>query len=413
MANFFNSNVDALLRQDLDTTYTDMAFGDQLSAIIGMFKKKDQSGDGVKVPLKASFGAGQGATAATAYQNATLANRYAFNVTAFKLYGESIIDLSQDIFTRGNDNSVVDLLMDESKTAMDNAKNQVDQALGQDGSGTLGTIKSATNTSGALWTIVLTQASDINNFQANQVLVQKATAFAGSLDAGTMVVNNVLASTNSIIVTSTGATPTATHVVGVQGTMAASTSFVTWPGIPAWIPPIANRPVSATQFYGQDRSIEEQRLAGSALDGTGMGVLEGVNKLAHIIANVPGANPDMMIGSFATLGKMQSSLQTQARYVDVKGKDIEVYYKALEVNGPRGPMYFVPSSHWSDSLVGILSSDSWTLGSPENKPFRPATTTGSPIVEIPGLDQAVAQYRAAGFVYCDAPGHNGMLTITP
>lgn len=413
MANFFNTNVDSLLRQDLDSTYTDMAFGDNLSALIGMFKKKDQSGDGVKVPLKASFGAGQGASAATAYANAGLANRYAFNVTPFKLYGQSIIDLSQDIFTRGNDNSVVDLLMDESKTAMDNAKNQVDQALSQDGSGTLGTIKTATNTSGSSWTLVLTQASDINNFQANQVLVSKATAFAGSLDAGTMVVNNVLASTSSIIVTVTGLTPTATHVIGVSGTMSASTSFVQWPGIPAWIPPFASRPVASTAFFGQDRSVEEQRLAGSALDGTGMGVLEGINKLAHIVANVPGASPDLVAMSFNTLGKVQADLQTAARYVDVKGKDIEVFYKALEINGPRGPMYCLPSSHWQDGLVGVLSSDSWTLGSPGNKPFAPATSTGSPIVEIPGLDQAVAQYRAAGFVYCDSPGHNGMLTITP
>jgi hypothetical protein len=410
---FFNSNVDALLRQDLDSTYTDMAFGDNLSALIGMMKKKDQDGDGVKVPLKASFGPGQGATAATAYINAGLANRYAFSVTPFKLYGQSIIDLSQSIFARGNDNSVVDLLMDESKTAMDNAKNQVDQALSQDGSGTLGTIKTATNTSGNSWTLVLSQASDINNFQVNQVLVQKATAFAGSLQAGTAVVNNVLASTSSIIITSTGMTPTATYVLGVQGTMAGSTTFVQWPGIPAWIPPIASRPVSATAFFGQDRSVEEQRLSGSALDGTGMGILEGINKLAHIVANVPGATPDLVACSFNSLGKMQADLQTAARYVDVKGKDIDVFYRALEIQGPRGPMYVLPSSHWQDSLVGVLSSDSWTLGSPGNKPFAPATTTGSPIVEIPGLDQAVAQYRAAGFVYCDAPGHNGMLTVTP
>lgn len=406
---FFNSNVDALLRQDLDSTYTDMAFGDNLSAIIGMFKKKDQNGDGIKVPLKASFGAGQGATAATAYANASLANRYAFSVTPFKLYGESIIDLSQSIFTNGSDNSVVDLLMDESKTAMDNAKSQVDQALAGDGSGTLGTISSNSGT----YTLVLTSASDINNFSVGQVLVSKATAFAASLDTGSFTVTNVIASTSSITVTANGGwTPTNTHVIGVQGTMAASTAFVTWPGIPGWIPPIASRPTSATAFYGVDRSVEEQKLSGSALDGTGMEVMEGINKLAHIVANVPGARPDMILLSYATLGKMQADLQTAARYVDVKGKDIEVFYKALEINGPAGPMYCLPSSHWKDNLVGVLSSDSWTLGSPGNKPFQPATSTGSPIVEIPGLDQAVAQYRAAGFVYCDAPGHNGMLTIT-
>src|SRR5258708_2382609 len=133
---FFNAQVDTLLRNDLDRTYEDMAFGPQYSAILGLFNKKDQSGDAVKVPLKTAVGAGQGATAATAYANATLANRAAFVVTPFKAYGESIVDLSQAIFATGDDNAVTDLLLDESKTAMDSAKRQVDQALASDGSGT-------------------------------------------------------------------------------------------------------------------------------------------------------------------------------------------------------------------------------------------------------------------------------------
>ena len=412
---FFNANVDNLLRNDLDRTYPDMAYGDNLSAILGLFNKKDQSGDGVKVPFKGSVGAGQGATAATAYANATLANRYAWNpVPPFKVYGESIIPLDQAIFTTGDDNSVVDFLMDESKTAMDNAKIQLDQALCSDGSGTLGTIKTATNTSGVIWDLILTQASDMNNFQPNQVLVQKTTAFASTLNTGSLTVNNVTFSNNTITVTANGgATPVATHVIGVQGTMAATTSLVTFAGIPAFIPPIGSRPVSSTTLFGLDRSVDEARCAGQALDGTGMGVLEGINKLGHMIMNIPGAKVDMAVCSYATLAKVQADLQTQARYVDVKGKGIDVFYKLLEVQGPAGPLYFVPSSHWSDSLVGLLTSDSWVLGSPGNKPFQAITSTGSPIAEIPGTDTAVAGYRGAGFVYTNAPGHNGMLTITP
>jgi hypothetical protein len=407
---FFNANVDNLLRNDLDRTYEDMAFGDNYAAIVGLFGKKDQTGDAVKVPLKGSVGAGQGATALTAYANATLANRYAFTVTPFKAYGESIIPLDQAIFATGDDNSVVDFLMDESKTAMDAAKKQVDQALASDGSGTLGTIKSNSGT----YVLVLTQASDINNFSVGMVLVSKATAFAGSLDTGSATVTNITASSVSITVTANGGwTPTNTHVVGLQGTMAASTALVTFAGIPAWIPPIASRPVASTAFFGVDRSVDEQKLAGTALDGTNMGVLEGINKLAHMIMAVPGARVDMVVCSYATLGKIEADLQTQARYVDVKGKGIDVFYKLIEINGPAGPMYIVPSSSWSDSFVAVLTSDSWVLGSPGNRPFQPATSTGTPLVEIPGADQAVAQYRAAGFAYTNAPGHNGMLTITP
>ncbi len=408
---YFSTNVDNLLRNDLDMAYEDMAFGDQLAAIYGLMTKKDMSGDGVKVPFKGSIGGGQGGTAATAYANATLANRYSYNpVTPFKCYGESIIDLSQDIFTSGKENSVVDLLMDESKTAMDSAKIQLDVALCSDGSGTLGTILSNSGT----YVLVLTQASDINHFFPNQVLVSKATAFAAALDTGSALVTAVSASTNSITVTAQGGwTPTNTHVLGVQGTMLASTALATFAGIPAFIPPIpAGGTRTLTTLFGLVQSTDERRCAGSALDGSGMNILEGINKLAHMVAQVPGSKPDMLTCSFATLAKVQADLQTQARYVDVKANGADVYYKLLTVNGPTGPMYFVPSANWSDSLVGVLTSDSWVLGSPGNKPFQPATSNGNPIVEIPGLDQAVAQYRCAAFVYTNAPGHNGMLTIS-
>jgi hypothetical protein len=413
---YFDDNVLTLLRDDLDMSYEDMSFGDQLSAIFGLFKKKDMSGDGVKVPFKGSVGGGQGGTAATAYANATLANRYAYDVVPpFKCYGESIIDLSQSVFTEGKENSVVDELMDESKTAMDAAKIQLDAALCSDGSGKLGKISTATNTSGTTWDLVLTMASDINHFFPNQVLVAKATPFAAALQTGSLLVTAVKASSNTITVTAQGgATPTATHVIGLQGTMAASTAIVTFAGIPAFIPPIpAGGTRTLSTLFGLNQALDERRCAGSALDGSGMSILEGINKLAHMVAQVPGARPDMLPCSFATLGKVQADLGTQARYVDVKGNGIDVFYKLLTINGPTGPMYFVPSANWADDLVGVLTSDSWTLGAPGNKPFRPATSNGNPIVDIPGLDKAVAQYRCAAFAYTDAPGENGMLTISP
>lgn len=410
---YFDANVDTTLREDLDTAYEDMAYGDQLAAIFGLFSKKEQSGDGVKVPFKGSIGGGQGGTAATAYANATLANRYAYDVVPpFKCYGESIIDLSQSVFTEGKENAVVDLLMDESKTAMDAAKIQLDAALCSDGSGRLGKILTATNTSGTTWVLVLTLASDINHFFPNQVLVAKATPFAAALETGSLLVTAVTASTNSITVTAQGgATPTATHVIGLQGTMAASTAIVTFAGIPAFIPPFAAGSTrTLTTLFGLDQTIDERRCAGSALDGSGMPILEGINKLAHMVAQVPGAKPDMLPCSFNTLAKVEADLATQARYVDVKGNGVNVFYRLLTINGPTGPMYFVPSANWRDDLVAVLTSDSWVIGSPGNKPFRPATSNGNPIVEIPGLDKAVAQYRCAAFVYTNCPGHNGMLT---
>ena len=129
---FFNANVDTLLRNDLDRAYENMAFGGNYASVIGLFRKEDVSGDAKKVPLKRDLGAGQGATASTAYTNASLAGRDAFVVTPYKTYGFSVIPLDQAAFTKGDDNAVVDLLLDESQTAMDSCKMQMDQALAGD-----------------------------------------------------------------------------------------------------------------------------------------------------------------------------------------------------------------------------------------------------------------------------------------
>ena len=406
---FFNTNVDTLLRNDLERAYENMAFGGNYASLIGLFKKEDVSGDAKKVPLKRDLGAGQSATASTAYANSTLAGREAFVVTPYKSYGFSIIPLDQAAFTKGDDNAVVDLLLDESQTAMDSCKMQMDQALAGDGSGTVGTIVSNTGT----YVLTLNNKTEVNRVTVGATYVSKATPFAASLDSGSFTVTAANAAAKTITVTAnSGWTPTNTHVFGLQGTMAASTSPVVWPGIPGWIPPAASRPATGS-FFGVTRTTNETKLAGLYLDGTKLGILEGINQLAYSIADIPGATPDLVVCSFSTLGKIQAQLQTERRYVEamVKGPGIDVFYKTIRINGPMGDMDIVGSSNWNPTLCAVLSKNTWCLAAPGNKPFVPATANGSPVVEIPGDDTAVAKYRSQGIVYCDAPGHNGMLTI--
>jgi hypothetical protein len=414
MANFFNTNVDALLRNDLERAYENMCFGSNFSAIFGLFRKEDRDGDAVKVPLVTDFGAGQSATAATAYANATLAGRYAFVVTPFVTYGSSIVPLNQAAFTKGDDNSVVDLLLDESQKCMDSVNMQFDTALSASGYGELGTISSNSG-SGPSYTLVLDQTSSANHVTVGATYQTKATPTTGTLDTGSFTVTNVATATKTLVVTSNSSwAPTNGHVFGLQGTIAASSSPIQWPGIPGWIPPASARPISLSDsFFSVNRSANETKLAGLYLDGTAMGILEGINQLAYAVADVPGANPDLVVMSYQNLGKVNAQLQTERRYVEdtVKGPGIDVFFRTVSVNGPRGKMDIVASSNFASNLVAILDKASWVLGAPGNRPIVPATPDGNPVQNVPGTDTAVILYRGQAFVYCDAPGHNGMLTV--
>ena len=411
---FFSATVDTLLRNDLEHAYEDMAWGGQYAALIGLMQKEDFTGDAKKVPLKTDLGGGMSADAPTAYANATLAGRQAFVVTPFTTTGFSIIPLNQAAFTSGNDNSVVDLLLDESKTAMDSCKMQFDQALALDGSGTVATIVS--HSGGGPYTLTLKTQTQCNRLTVNATYASKATAFAGSLDTGTFTITNIATQSKQITVTANGGwTPTDTHVFGLAGTVLASTGLATWPGIPGWIPSAANRPVASTAFFSVDRSVNEQKLAGLYLDATSpaLGTLEAINQLAFNIANVPGSMPDLVVMSFIRLGAVVAQLQTQRRYVEnsVQGPGINVFYKSCTIVGPKGDMDIVASSNWSEDLVAVLTKSTWVIASPGNKPFVPATANGNPIVEVFNDDKAVAKYRVQAIMYCTAPGHNGMASF--
>lgn len=419
---FFNANVDALLRSDLHDAYEDMAFGGQYAALIGLFKKVEKDGDAVTVPVKFDYGAGQGATAATAYANASLAARNKFIVTPFKTYATSTIDLSQAIYTKGSDNSVADLLEDEAKTVMDSCKFQLDAALGATGYGELGTISA--NSGGGPYTLTLSQRSDVLHVTLGATYLTKATPAAALVDTGSFTVTAINPTKFVIVVTAnSGWTPVNGHVFGVQGTMSASTAFATWPGIPGWIPPASARPISTSDsFYQVNRSANEMKLAGSYLDASGadatvgvLGILEGINQLAYNIADVPGANPDTVVMTFANKGKIVAQLQTQGRYreSDTKGQDIDVFFKTVTIVGPNGDMEIVGSSNWPSNLVAILDKSTWYCGAPDNMPFKPANADGLPFANVPGQDQAVCSYRGSCYVYCDAPGMNGILTVKP
>lgn len=415
-----NSNVDTLLRNDLDDAYEDMAYGGNFAALLGLFKKEEFNGDAKKVPLKIGFGAGNSATAATAYANAGLAARQAFIVNPFYTNAQAQVDLKQAAYT-GGDNSVVALLMDEVKTCLDSVRMQADTAMGATGYGELGTIASSTGSGPYVLTLLLT--SDVNHVQnyVGSTFVSKATVAAASLDTGTFTITAVAPSQKTITVTANSSwTPTNNHVFGLAGTMAASASPIAWPGIPGWIPPAASRPIATNDsFNNVNRSISETLLAGSALDISGasgggvQSIVDGINTLDATIADVPGANPDVVVMSFQNKGKVKASLQTQNRYNsgEVQGQDISVFYKSIKFDGVTGEMDIVSSSNWPSNLVAILDKSTWTIGSPQNKPFQPDTADGNPVFNIPGAGAAGISYRANFLMWCNAPGKNGMLTV--
>jgi hypothetical protein len=406
-------NAEALFVDKLAETLPDMTWGTRYGVLFGLVSKQEENGKAVAQSIDVDLGPGGSATYEDAYDAAALTKRVQFLIPFFTEYGIASIPGTDNNLSKGPA-SAANLLLDESQKAINIAKGAADVDMFSDGYGTIATIVTPTNTSGSTWTVTFRMQSEILRFRPNMRITQKDTP-SGTLAVGYGVVTNVNQGLKRITLTAvSGFTPTTGYVVGVRGSQATGTTFTTVPGLPAWIPPAASRPVSNTAFLNVDRSENEQKLAGSYYDGTADTILDGVLKTEAQIANVPGANPDTVVLSTANKARVLADCQTQKRYVetrDVKGADIDVYFRVVSIQGVTGMLNLVESSNCPDDQIWVLDSSDMCLGAPNKTPIKGVNNNGSPVIDDPAHDRTLVRFRFQAAFWPRTPGNHGCLTV--
>ncbi len=306
--------------------------------------------------------------------------------------------------------AVVSFYADAIEKSMRGAGDDVEWSLFSDGFGTMATITS--NTGGGPYVLTLTNPGDVYRFQNGMVLVTKATPAAAALDTGTATVTATDPSAGTITVSAAGGwTPTNTHVIGYQGTMAASTSMQTWAGLQGWLPDDQNRSGLGTTFYGVDRSVSPTLLAGHYLNATSMNVKQATYNLAVQIGPISGSKPDIALMSYSNYGKLEILEDTRVQHVQAKGDGITLFYEGIKIAGPKGPITCMPATFCDASHIYVMDSSTIKLGSPGGNFIKPATKSGEP-VELSSDDANEVRMRAGGFFWLTAPGYNGVARVT-
>jgi hypothetical protein len=404
------NHVSAELRNFLERAYPTLCFQD--STLFAAASHKERYGDAVKIPVKLGYSAGQGGTFSNAQANDNGTQRRAFLVTPNKAYGYEAVPNEQLIWTEGKEEAVIDILTDATKSATAACSEQAEISCFKSGFGDRGQIKSNTNPSGNLYDLVLFIASDCYNFSFGDVLVSKATLAAASLRTGTAKVTAVDAVNATIRVDGGGTwTPTNNDYLGLQGTMAASTTASDFIGLAGWLPDILNRPTSSDSFYGVNRFDNTVLLAGHAIDGRNKPILPTIRTLAGSIGQVSGAKPDLVLMNPSQVARCELELGTQSRWVKM-GTDVDVYFDGISVMGPKGPMVITPAPKCPADHLYVLDSSVVTVGSPQNKPIMPASPSGDP-VDSTDADKTQVRMRASFLFYLEAPGFCGNALITP
>lgn len=409
MAVSFSAADSAALRTFFEDSYEDLAYRDHV--LMGVAEKLDRYGDSVKVPMAYGYSAGRGGTFATAQTNESDISRVAFLVTPQKTYGVQKVDNFEADLSSNKKGAVVSFYADAIEKSMRGAGDDVEWGLFSDGFGTMASISS--NTGAGPYVLTLTNPGDTWRFQNGFVLVSKTTPATAALDTGTATVSATDPSAGTITVTAAGGwTPANTHVLGYQGTMAASASMVTWAGLQGWLPDDQNRSTLSTTFYGVDRSVSPTLLAGHYLNATSMNVKQATYNLAVQIGPVSGSKPDIALMSYANYGKLEILEDTRVQHVQAKGDGIELFYEGIKIAGPKGPITCMPATFCDASHIYVMDSSTIKLGAPGGNFIKPATKSGEP-VELSSDDANEVRMRAGGFFWLTAPGYNGVARVTP
>jgi hypothetical protein len=397
--------------------------------VLAMIKKEEKF-PGKYFPVPVVYGLTQGASAtfSNAYNNQYSPSVAEFLVTRVSDFSIASIDGQLLAAAQTDPGSFIDgaeLMID---AAFQTAVNRIASAMFRNGAGTIGQIASLAHVSGAgpyISTITLTNPDDSVQFEIGQTLndVQNVdgsgtTSTLGSPAQITAVNRNtgVLTVTSSI---DTTADFTANYYLVVQGDLPTTTnnnfqpvgstgtnSLLKLAGFAAWLP--VSGPPNSDTFFGVNRNLDVQRLAGVTFDGRSLSLEEALLQGTGRIA-LNGGRVDTGICSYSTYTALITSLGSKVQYIDEKIG--EIGFRGVQVNGANTVMSVFPDRNCPDGLIYCLEMDSWVLRSQNPAPHILKYMDEIEILRVPGVDSAELRVGMYGNMYTTRPGHNGVIQV--
>lgn len=394
--------------------------------------KKEEKFPGKYYPVPVVYGLSQGAssTFSSAYNNQSSPQVAEFLVTRVADFSLASIDGQLLAAAQTDPGAFIDgaeLMID---AAFQTAVNRIASAMFRNGGGVIGQVSVTITGSSPAYILTLSNPDDAVQFEVGQTLVGCTGA-----DGSGLITANSSSTTNSPVVVkvdrnagvltlSSGDAslptdwPLGTYLA-VQGDTPSTSnqnfqpvgstttnSLLKLAGFAAWLPVVA--PGGSDSFFGVNRSIDNQRLAGVFFDGTALSLEEALLQGTGRIA-VNGGRVDTGICSYATYTALIISLGSKVQYIDEKIGDIG--FRGVQVNGANTVMNVFPDRNCPDGLIYCLEMDTWVLRSQNPAPHILKYMDEIEILRVPGVDQAELRVGLYGNLYCKKPGHNGVIAV--
>ncbi len=387
--------------------------------------KKEEKFPGKYYPVPVVYGLTQGASAtfATAYNNQSSPLVAEFLVTRVADFSLATIDGQLLAAAQTDPGAFIDgaeLMID---AAFQTAVNRLASAMFRNGAGTLASIASVSYAAGVA-TITLNNPDDAVQFEIGQT-IQAVQNVDGSGTAPTDVVVLTAVNRNSGVLTGSttssgiGSDWPAGYWLYTQGDLptlsnnnfqpvgsSTTNALLRLAGFAAWLP--LTPPGSTDSFFGVNRSVDVQRLAGVSFDGSNLSLEEAIQQgTARIALN--GGRVDTGICSYSTYTALIVSLGSKVQYIDEKVG--EIGFRGVQVNGANTVMNIFPDRNCPDGVIYCLEMDTWVLRSQNPAPHILKYMDEIEVLRVPGVDAAELRVGAYVNMYTTKPGHNGVIKV--
>lgn len=387
--------------------------------------KKETKFPGKYYPVPVVYGLSQGVSAtyanATANQSSPLVAE--FSVTRVADFSIASIDGQMLAAAQTDPGAFIDgaeLMID---AAFQSEVNRIASAIFRNGAGTIGQILSVVNVAGNVYNVTLTNPDDAVQFEVGQTLVAvQSVDGSGTAPVDVAVINKVDRNAGVLNVTSVtniAADWPTLYYLATQGDLpnavnnnfqpvgsTTTNSLLKIAGLAAWLP--LTPPGGGDSFFGVNRSVDNQRLSGVSFDGSALSMEEALLQGTGRIA-MNGGRVETGVSSYATYTALITSLGSKVQYIDEKIG--EIGFRGVQVNGANTVMSIFPDRSCPDGVIYCLEMDSWVLRSQNDAPHILKYLDEIEVLRVPGVDSAELRVGMYGNLYCNKPGHNGVIKV--
>lgn len=363
---------------------------------------------GLVYPLPVIFGNPQGrsATFTNAQGNQTASANTRFILQMAADYQLVTVTGMTAAASRNDQGAFVSALKNEMDNGFKQIKNSISGAIFRSGTGSIGKIATGGITSGV---ITLSNPDDVTQFEVNQTLQANATD-GGTPRATLGYVIGVDRGSGIVTVSDTGLGGAAGTPVAWQAAdflLVQGDNNLKVKGFNAWLPAT----VTATPFFGVDRTGDATRLGGIRWDGSGQPIEEALVKAAALCSREDG-NPTTVVLPFSSYSSLELSLGSKVQYTDRFVDDVVIPFRGIRLHGPNAELAIFPDRSCIAQTAFMLETDSWGLYSYGEVPHIVDLDVGSAILRVPSADAFEVRLRYFAQMGCNAPGHNARVTLS-